>query len=224
MSNIYGGFIKSLRESRGISQSLMAEKLHISRPSYIAVEKGTKELSLSEAEKLAHVFGITIDELLQNSIPNVEKYKQMILSFLRQEGRFTKTKLAKLLYFADFAWFYSHLESMSGMQYRKIKYGPVSDVYFRVVGELFDDGQIDIDSTDEGAMIISQTRSGAKTQLSLVNSEENKLIESIGKKWAHKRTNEVVEFSHKQMPFLFADEGEIVSYDIFTQENANEIY
>ena len=84
------------------------------------------------------------------------------MAFLRQDGRFTKTKLAKLLYFADFAWFYNHLESMSGMQYRKIKYGPVSDMYFRVIDEMFDSGEINIESTDEGAMIISQTRSGKK--------------------------------------------------------------
>ena len=220
----YGDFIREQREVLGLSQQAVADKIDVSRSTYLAIERGTKELSLSEADALGRLFGITVDELLQNSVPNVEKYKEMILAFLRQDGRFTKTKLAKLLYFADFAWFYSHLKSMSGMQYRKIKYGPVSDMYFRVIDEMFDSGEISIEQTEEGAMVISETRSGAKMPLSCMGKDELKLIEKIGKKWNHKRTGEVVDFTHKQLPYLFAEEGELVSYDIFTQENPDEIY
>lgn len=220
----YGDFIREQREKLGLSQQAMAGKVGVSRSTYVAIEKGTKELTLTEAESLARLFGITIDELLQNSAPDVQKYKEMISAFLRQEGRFTKTKLAKLLYFADFSWYYSHLKSMSGMQYRKIKYGPVADMYFRVIDEMFDSGEIAIEQTEDGAMLISETRSGAKTKLSLVSKEERTLIDKIGQKWSKKRTGEVVDFTHKQMPYLFADEGEIVSYDIFTQENPDEIY
>lgn len=220
----YGDFIREQREVLGLSQQAMAEKIGVSRSTYVAIEKGTKELTLGEAESLARSFGITIDELLQNSVPDIEKYKEMILAFLRQEGRFTKTKLAKLLYFADFSWYYTHLKSMSGMQYRKIKYGPVSDMYFRVIDEMFDNGLIAIEQTEDVAMIISESRSGRKNSLSLISKDELKLIDKIGTKWSKKRTGEVVDFTHKQMPYMFADEGEIVSYDIFTQENPDEIY
>lgn len=212
------------REERGLSQQHIADELGVSRSTYLAIEKGTKELSLGEAETLSRFFGITVDELLQNQTPDIEKYKQMIHFFLRQDGRFTKTKLAKLLYFADFAWFYKNLESMSGMSYRKIQYGPVADAYFRVIDEMFDGGEIDIEKTEDGAMIISETRSGSKINLPLINSEERKLMEKIGKKWAHKRTGEVVDFTHKQLPYMFAEENEIVSYEIFGQENPDEIY
>ncbi|MEN9920494.1 MAG: hypothetical protein RL538_387 [Candidatus Parcubacteria bacterium] len=220
----YGDFIRAQREQRGLSQQHIADELGVSRSTYLAIEKGTKELSLSEAEKLSRFFGITIDELLQNQIPDIEKYKQMIHAFLRQDGRFTKTKLAKLLYFADFAWFYKNLKSMSGMSYRKIKYGPVADAYFRVIDEMFDSGEINIENTDDGAMLISETRSGTKTRLSSIKVEEKKLIEKIAKKWGHKRTGEVVDFTHKQLPYMFAEENEIVSYEIFGQENPDEIY
>ena len=48
----------------------------------------------------------------------------------KNDGKVPKTKLAKLLYLADFAWYYDHLKSMSGMQYRKITFGPVPDTFF----------------------------------------------------------------------------------------------
>ncbi|MEK7172537.1 MAG: type II toxin-antitoxin system antitoxin SocA domain-containing protein, partial [Patescibacteria group bacterium] len=117
-----------------------------------------------------------------------------------------------------------HLQSMSGMQYRKIQYGPVSDSYFRIIDEMFDKGEINITQTKDGAMLISQTRSGAKIDLSEINKKEEELIGNIEKKWKGKKTNEIVDFTHKQLPYLYAEENEVVSYGLFTQEDPDEIY
>lgn len=220
----YAKFIKEARLKKKLSQSEIASKLGISRPSYIAIEQGKRELTMGEFEKLSSVLNVSFEEVESGESPNYEKYKQMILSFLRQGGTITKTKLAKLLYFADFGWFYSHLQSMSGMQYRKIKYGPVSDSYFRIIDEMFDKGEIQIENREDGAMLISQTRSGAKIELAGINKEEEKLIKNIEEKWKGKKTTEIVDFTHKQFPYLYAQDNEIVSYGLFTQENPDEIY
>jgi len=224
MSNKYAQFIKATRAERGFSQSFMAEKLGISRPSYVGIEQGKRELTMGEFEKLSSVLGVSFEEIESGESPNYEKYRQMILAFLRQSGKIPKTKLAKLLYFADFSWFYYNLKSMSGMQYRKIQYGPVTDAYFRIIDEMSDAGEIHITQTEDGAMLISQTRSGAKVDLKDVNKEEEKLIKNIEEKWKGKKTAEIVNFTHKQFPYLFASDNSIVSYDIFTQENPDEIY
>jgi len=224
MSTKYAPFIKALRVKRGISQSDLAKKLALSRSSYIAVEQGKKELTFSEFEKLSEILGVSLADMERGEFPNYDKYKQMILAFLRLNKSVPKTKLAKLLYFADFGWYYSHLESMSGMQYRKIQYGPVADTYFRLIDEMFDNGEISIEQTENGAMLVAQTRSGAKEKLAGLSQEESKLIEKINKKWKTKRTSDVVAFTHKQMPYMFAEDNDIVSYDIFTQENQEDIY
>lgn len=224
MINKYAKFIKDIRKERGLSQSFMAEKIGISRPSFVAIEKGNRDLTLGEFEKLSGILHISLEELENKELPNYEKYKQMILTFLRKGGTIPKTKLAKLLYFADFAWFYYHLQSMSGMQYRKIQYGPVSDTYFRIIDEMFDKGEINITQTKDGAMLISQTRSGAKIDLSEINKKEEELIKDIEKKWQGKKTNEIVDFTHKQLPYLYAEDNEVVSYGLFTQEDPDEIY
>ena len=125
---------------------------------------------------------------------------------------------------ADFAWFYKHLESMSGMQYRKIHYGPVPDSYFRAVDELFESGQIEITPTDDGAMLISETRNGAKISLSEINSEEEKLIKSISSKWRDKNTQEIVTFTHNQLPYAICSDNEIIPYALITQENPEDVY
>lgn len=220
----YAKFIKEVRLKKGLAQADLASKLGISRPSYIAIEQGKRELTMGEFEKLSSVLNVSFEEVESGELPDYEKYKQMILAFLRLGGKITKTKLAKMLYFADFGWFYFNLQSMSGMQYRKIKYGPVADSYFRIIDEMFDNGEIQIENKEDGAMIISQTRSGAKIELSKIKNEEEKLIKNIEKKWQNKKTAEVVDFTHKQFPYLYAQDNEIVSYELFTQENPDEIY
>ncbi len=224
MSTKYAALIKALRVERGLSQSAVGEKLGLSRPSYTATEQGTRELTLGEFEKLSLLFGISFQDMERGELPDYEKYKQMILTFLRLEKSITKTKLAKLLYFADFGWFYYHLKSMSGMQYRKIQYGPVADTYFRLIDEMADGGEITITQTKDGAMLIAQTRSGAKIDLAKTSKEEKDLMKNIAKKWSGTKTAEIVDFTHKQFPYLYAQDNEIVSYELFTQENPDEIY
>jgi transcriptional regulator with XRE-family HTH domain len=228
MSNKYAEFIKDIRNKRGFSQSEVAAKLGISRPSYISVEKDKRELTLSEAEKLSEVFGVSLKEMESGISSNYEKYKQMILACMRnsgsKDGKITKTKLAKLVYLADFAWFYSHLESMSGMQYRKIQYGPVPDSYFRAIDELFEDGKIKITLTEDGAMLISQTRNGEKATLSEMSKDEEKLIKEISAKWKGKNTKEIVAFTHNQLPYAVCLNNEIIPYELITQENPEDVY
>jgi len=224
MSTKYAPFIKTLRLKRGLSQATVAGKLGLSRQSYMAVERGTREMTLQEAEKLCDFYAIPIEELSNAVVPQYEKYKQMILAFLRAGKKIPKTKLAKLLYFADFAWYYKKLESMSGMRYRKIQYGPVPDSYFRIIDEMSDSGEIDITQTEDGAMLISQTRSGARVDLSEISKEEDKLIKNVEEKWRGKKTAEIVDFTHKQFPYLYAQDNEIVSYALITQEDPHEVY
>jgi DNA-binding XRE family transcriptional regulator/uncharacterized phage-associated protein len=227
MSNKYGTVIKELRIQRGFSQLQLAEKLNLSRPSYSAVEQGKRDITLSEFEKLSTVLGISFEELESGEFPNYEKYKEMILTFLRMGKGVTKTKLAKLVYLSDFAWFYTHLKSMSGMQYRKIQYGPVPDAYFRALNELEDDGKIVIDrkSTDgKDMLIISESESNKKQKLDSVLMEEVTLMKDIYKKWKDKKTAEIVNFTHNQLPYLMADNEEMVSYALITQEDPHEVY
>lgn len=228
MNTTYASLIKDLRKKKGLSQQEMARKIDISRTSYIALEQGKRGLSLSEAEKLANIFGVSIETFSGRNVQDIEKYKQMIFAFLRSgiasDNKVPKTKLAKLLYLADFGWYYFHLESMSGMDYRKIPYGPVPDIYFRVVEELYEEGKLDIEKTREGAMLISETSSGERESINLLSSSEKKLLRDISKKWKNKRTQEIVDFAHNQLPYKICSDSEIIPYELITQEDPEHVY
>src|SRR3989338_3066242 len=191
MSNKYAQFIKDLRKERGFSQSFMAEKLNISRPSYIGIEHGSREITLEEAEKLKDLFGISIEGFANATLPKYEKYKQMILAYLKSsvssDGKVPKTKLAKLLYLADFTWYYQNLTSMSGMQYLRREYGPVPDPYFRALEELEEEGKISIDHKGD-AFLVSLSGSSPKQKFDLLDDKEMNLINKISEKWKDKKT------------------------------------
>lgn len=220
-----------MRVAKGLSQETVALAIGVSRPTYTAIEAGKQSLSLDEAQKLAALFGITVDELVSGTIPNIEKYKHMILTFLRmrmsKDGKIPKTKLAKLLYLADFAWFYEHLESMSGMQYRKIAYGPVPDTFFRALDELVDDGKVVIDTKNDGErdmFLISESESNKNEKLLTVSVPEKVLMKKIADTWKGKKTQEIVNFTHNQLPYFLCRDNEIIPYELITQEDANAVY
>lgn len=229
----YGAFIRRLREERGMSQKELADKIGISRSTYISIENGKKELSLDEANTLARLFGISVDELLSGHIPDISKYKQMILTYLRmdlsKDGKIPKTKLAKLLYLADFAWFYEKLESMSGMQYRKIAYGPVPDAFFRALDELEESGKIEIErkhdaAKDRDIILVKESESNRNEKIHALNQEERALMQNIGAKWKDKKTQEIVNFTHNQLPYTLCRMDEIIPYALITQEDPDAVF
>jgi len=234
MTNKYIEKIKEYRITKGLSQDEVAKAIGVSRPTYTALESGKKQqLDLNEAQKLSNFFGISLDELVSGSFENIEKYKQMILSYLRMDisttrgGKVTKTKLAKLLYLADFAWYYNNLESMSGMQYKRFPYGPVPDTFFRALDELVNDGKIMIEPTTEGEkniFLISESTSNKNEKITTISPDEKALMEKIAKKWKDKNTQDIVNFTHNQLPYTICRDNEVIPYELITQEDADKVY
>jgi len=56
--------IKLLREENNFSQEYMAKGLGMSRPTYMQIETGARELTISEAKKLVSIFGIRLEDFL----------------------------------------------------------------------------------------------------------------------------------------------------------------
>jgi len=227
MVSNYFKLIKSLRIEKGLSQEEISSKIGISRSSYIAFEQGKAELNFSQMAKAADIFGISLEEVELGLKPNYDKYQQMILAYLRQavsrDGNILKTKLAKMLYLADFSWFYEHLESMSGMRYRRLKYGPVPDIYFRAIDELEEAGKISIKRKND-LILISENRGSKKQPLTELSKEELTLINDISQKWKNKKTNEIVDFTHNQLPYKICQPDEIIPYELITQQDPDYVY
>jgi DNA-binding XRE family transcriptional regulator/uncharacterized phage-associated protein len=231
MTTTYAALLKYLREERALAQATVAQKVGMSRASYVAVEKGTKELTLAEADALTRLFGITIDALLRTHAPDMMKYREMIITFIRTASHsgqaIKKTKLAQLLYLTDFSWYYLHHKSMSGVVYRRIDFGPVADSYFRSLEEMEQDGTITIKQIyrdDYHMYELSETRASAKKEITHLSKKELAHLSKIWRSWATATTAEIVKFTHEQKPYRESLPGELISYELIQDEESYNIY
>jgi len=221
-----------IRRRFGLSQDEIARAFGVSRTTVGEIEKGRRDISLSELDALAKLIGSDVCAIIAdgaNTQRTSAKFKEMLLqvalSYKEQAGKdIPKTFLAKLVYLVDFAWFYDRLEPMSGLAYRRLAYGPVADDYFPALGELVDEGRLDAKSGRD-AQWYSPTLCGdmafTPEHLSLA---ERELIDVVVGKWKNSSTAEIVEFTHRQMPWQICLPGEVIPYELITQEEPDCVY
>jgi len=234
MSGNLSNNIEQARLARGYTQEQIAHAIGVSRPTYINIESGKKELTVRQAEALSSMLRISMDDILgvtdglsvfTDVLKSTEKYKQIILNSLKygagRDGKITKTKLAKLVYMADFIWYYQNSSPMSGVTYRKLPRGPVADVYFRALDELEEDGTI-IREPKGKAILFSLIEKDAPT--GRLSDEELNLIKKVSKAWQGKSTDDIVSFTHEQLPWQICRDGEVIPYGLITQEEPERVY
>ena len=78
-----GLFLYHAIDKSKYTQEQMADALDISRPTYIAIESGDKDPTVSELEKIAAIFGVPLIELLSDERNN-RKFLQMYFYILQK--------------------------------------------------------------------------------------------------------------------------------------------
>lgn len=213
--------IEKIRSVRGLTQEQAANVLGVSRATYMNVKNGKRDLTTGELEKIAAFFDVPIAELFDQPRNN-ERFKQMYIYILRSfKDGIAKTKLAKLLYLADFSCFYDNLVPMSGVRYVRREYGPVADIFFELTDDLYDKGKIDIEPLDY-ALIIKPTTS--EPEDSLLSDSDKELMDKICSFWKDRRTSEIVNFTHEQKPWKMCRDGEYIPYSLIIQEEPDHVY
>ena len=76
-------FIQQLRKKHNLTQEFLASEIGVSRPTYIQIEQGRRDLTITEARKLAEAFGVEFNNFLQGkegvkTIVKVETKKKQV--------------------------------------------------------------------------------------------------------------------------------------------------
>lgn len=167
-----GKFIFEQRKKHNLTQEFLASKIGVSRPTYIQIEQGERDLTISEAKKIADVFGIDFNDFIKGkvastmaeikkigkktkeekqemriSIPqkNLEKFKEVLLYILSKVGgkpNVGEAVIYKLLYFIDFDFYEKFEEQLVGATYIKNHYGPTPVEFKAVVDDMIQNGEI----------------------------------------------------------------------------------
>ena len=223
--------IKELRVEKGVSQQELADLLWVTRQTFSKLENWKIDPTLWQAVKISEFFGVDVAKFLpwdtQTTAPKEMdwgKYKQIIKNFIKywsdNDWRITKTKLAKLCYLLDFTRYYYNLESITWLEYRRIQQWPVPDAYFSTIDWLQEEESVMINQKGKAYMIenIEEPRHDK------LSEDEMNLLQKIAKKWKDKNTQEIIDFTHQQLPWMICADKEIIPYDLITQEEADNVY
>jgi transcriptional regulator with XRE-family HTH domain len=130
--------------------------------------------------------------------PSFEKLTEMIVYFSEQLQPF-KTKMNKLLFFADFLMFKQSCFSISGVRYQAIDMGPVPVNFQSIFEYLANIDEIDIDNIQFPQNYTGEQFKARKDRAfnpKLFTESELKVLDTISAKFKTTSTNEIIQLSH----------------------------
>ena len=142
-----------------------------------------------------------------------QRLMDMMLFFASQQGGVFKTKLNKLLWYADFHHFRLHGSSISGARYVHLPYGPVAHGYELYLGQLRQENKLQTQEEffDMGGSAEKLVFKGTlETEL-----EEDALsvLTSVNQRFKLTTAKAISELSHEEAAYRKTNMGEEISYD-----------
>jgi len=134
--------------------------------------------------------------------PSFEKFTEMIVFFCNSQ-RPWKTKLNKLLFYADFAYFKQHGVSLSGATYCAIPMGPVPDNFDTIFEYLVKQNILSVDYKNFSDGGVGEKYIPNKDfDSSLFSPDELSLLQLVDNKFKNSKTQEIIDLSHQETAWL----------------------
>lgn len=237
---MFGKFIQQQRTKRDMTQEYLASELGISRPTYLQIERGDRELTISEAKKLAALFDMSLENFLTKKEPkrnvdiekesakksedlqirvtekNLDKFKQVLLYVLNKVGgkpNVGETVLHKLLYFIDFDYYEKFEENLMGATYIKNHHGPTSVELSEIMKEMQRQGELEAVKSQYFKYLQKKYLPRKRPSLDILSAREIEHIDDVLARLSDKNAAEIESYSHEDIPWKSAQDGKPLSYE-----------
>ncbi len=149
------------------------------------------------------------------------KLEQAILFFLNHANNphLGKTKLMKLLYFADFDHFEQYEESITGARYRKLDHGPVPDDAWSAIEEMERAGRIERDDVRVGNYRQHHYETSEPVDLTVFSQTELDVLHRVAQRWANHTTKQIEAATHGEAPWVAVKRNEVIPYHLAHYRN-----
>lgn len=139
-----------------------------------------------------------------------------IIAFFQVLRKITlfKTKLNKLLFYADFNAYQLTGYSITGLEYRAIQFGPVPSHFQKMYVNLSEQGQISIDEQYFGnGAYGDEINTNTTFDQTLFSQEELKVLEFVAKRYGKLSTDDIVKLSHEETAWCDnAEQKALINY------------
>ena len=152
----------------------------------------------------------------ENIIFNLDKFKAMIhyiISKCESNENLGRVVLYKLLYFSDFDYYEKYEEPISGETYIRKPKGPVPSHFFIAINELIDEKKI----YESSQIVIDYNKYSyaalTSPNMNLLSKNEIDVMDDTINKLAHLYSDEISKYSHGDIPWRLANDGEALNYE-----------
>jgi len=232
--------IKALRKENNFSQEYVARELGMSRPTYMQIEQGKREITITEAKKLARIFSISFEDFLAGKASkykviiekkaiskssntqirvtkkNLEKFKQVLLYVLGKVGskpNVGETVIHKLLYFIDFNYYEKFEENLMGATYIKNHHGPTSIELKKIIADMQKNGEIEAVKSQYFKYEQKKYLPIKRPNLDSFSAREIEHIDDVLARLSDQNAREIENYSHGDIPWKVAEDGKPLSYE-----------
>lgn len=237
-----GRRVSELRKMKGLSQEDLAKNIKISRSSLAQIELGNRSVDILELQKLSMELEFSLDDFVSKdfiairdvegkaeqkpiasnerlSVPTLQvgKFKNVLLYILERcagKPNVGETVLYKLLYFSDFNHYELYEEHLTGAKYRKLPFGPVPQQLDVIVKQMIDDGQLQRFKSEYHGYTQTRYLPLVKADLTELRASEKEVIDRVIEQMSDWSASSISNYSHKDMPWLAAKEGEEINYEL----------
>ncbi|MDF0694389.1 type II TA system antitoxin MqsA family protein [Aquirufa ecclesiirivi] len=191
-----------------------------------AKTKLIQKAQLLADDKKRNIFNLNFKEyLLGNHLadiysgyrnPNFEKFTEMVIYFSERLSPF-KTKMNKLLFYADFLMFKQSCFSISGVRYKAIDMGPVPNNFQSIFEYLANKDEIDIFTTEFPSGYSGEqfkARKDRNFNADLFTENELETLEKVASVFKETNTNDIIKLSHLEEAWKKNEkEKKVISYE-----------
>ena len=234
-------FLTNLRHKHAYTQEQVAEIIGVTRQTYAVIESGKQELSLSQAQKLTDLYGISLKDIvaqkdtslkvkiledgdkesirhLRIDVPQnkIDIFKEVLLYILDKVGakkNVGMTVLYKLLYFIDFDYYEKYEKQLMGLQYSKNHYGPTPVVFREVVEKMQQNEELVQVKNKYFNKEQVKFLPWRNPNIAKLSDKQIAHVDDVLRRYANKNAHELSQLSHKDTPWLAAQSGEPLDYE-----------
>jgi len=183
----------------------------------------TKKKKFLEALKKSEEIISSLDDVLisigsteENSLNGFRKLDLAKLHnavlFFSRDG-VLKSKLNKLLFYADCKYFKEYTLSITGLRYAHLPYGPVPEYYASHYASMFSTGIVEfMEEPYPNGYVGELIKAVKEPDLNIFSASELRIMASVLEDFKKYTATEIRDKSHKEKGYQVTKNGEIISY------------
>jgi len=142
------------------------------------------------------------------------KLEQAILYFVTRSEiqQLGKTKLMKLLYYADFDHFEQYDDSITGARYRRLEHGPVPDDVWAVLDEMVESNRLVPELVPSGPYDLITFQAQESFDPIAFSDAERATLRDVAERFKSFSTKQIENATHGEAPWIAVKPNEIIPY------------